>query len=143
MNILKIIILLSTLCLSLYAKDHIALVKQINGSVTIMHDKNSKKAFIGQKLYEKDVILTGSNGKIGISFNDGSTINLGKNSFLSIEDFTFKPLENDFKFTLNLKKGIGVFKSGKIGKLAPDSFKMKFPQGIIGIRGTKFLIDAG
>jgi hypothetical protein len=31
--------------------------------------------------------------------------------------------------------------TGKIGKLAPQNFAFQIPQGTIGIRGTKFIVD--
>jgi len=43
---------------------------------------------------------------------------------------------------LDLKKGKAVFSSGKIGKLSPKSVKFRIPTGVIGIRGTKFAVEA-
>jgi len=43
---------------------------------------------------------------------------------------------------VTLPKGTIVFESGKIGKLAPEKVTIKVPQGIIGIRGTKFIVEA-
>lgn len=127
--------------IDLMANEHIAIVKEIKGDVSTKHLAKLEKSFLGEKLYQKDIITTGKDGTVSIVFNDGSVLNLASNSLLSIDDFVFEPAKNDFNFNLNLKKGKGVFESGKIGKLAPDSFQMKFPQGIVGIRGTKFLIE--
>ncbi len=119
----------------------VAMVKKVNGDVSVKRANVFVKSTLGQKLYENDVILTGKNGNIGIVFNDGSILNLSEGSVIKIENFIFKPVQKDFKFSLNMTKGKGVFESGKIGKLSPKSFKMKFPDGVVGIRGTKFLLE--
>ena len=46
-----------------------------------------------------------------------------------------------YKVDLELKKGKAMFSSGKIGKLSPKSFKLRIPEGAIGIRGTKFVVE--
>lgn len=141
MKSIRVIFVLLVFCLSVVAKEHIALAKEVKGDVKVRHEKQIKSVQSGDKLFINDVIITGHDGTIFITFNDGSTLNLGKKSFLTIDNFVFEPLEENYDFKLNLKKGVGVFKSGKIGKLAPKSFNMKIPQGVIGIRGTKFLVD--
>lgn len=127
--------------LPLFANEYIALAKKVQGDVKVQHLKEIQTIKSGHKLFSKDVIITGENSEVFITFNDGSTMNLGKNSYLKIDNFVFEPIEEKYDFSLNLKKGVGVFESGKIGKLAPKSFSMKIPQGVIGIRGTKFLVD--
>ena len=34
-----------------------------------------------------------------------------------------------------------MFESGKVSEISPESFEFKIPDGIIGIRGTKFIIE--
>ncbi len=120
--------------------DYVAIAKKVSNNVQVKHNGTLIDIKEGHKFYSKDVVLT-NNGKVLISFNDGSLLNLSENSYLSIENYIFEPIEKKYDFKLNMKKGVGVFESGKIGKLSPESFSIKVPEGIIGIRGTKFLID--
>lgn len=124
-----------------FANENIAIVKFAQGDVHVKNSKGLVDIKIGHQLQEKDVIVTGKNSEVGVAFKDGSTLTLGANSYIVVENFVFNPLEKKFNFNLNLKKGRTVFESGKIGKLSPKSFHMKVPQGVIGIRGTKFLVD--
>lgn len=123
-----------------YSFAQVASIKSFSGDAFVKHNKTSSKLTLGAKLFKNDIIITKENGSVSIVFNDGSLLSLGENSFLTINEYIFKPLKNDFDFNLTLKSGTAVFESGKIGKLAPESFKMNFPKGIIGIRGTKFLL---
>lgn len=79
---------------------------------------------------------------MGISFNDGTRIAIGSKSILVIDNYLFAPSRKDFRFDLSLQKGTAVFESGKISKLAPEKVHFKVPQGVIGIRGTKFVVEA-
>lgn len=126
---------------SVFAKGYVALAEDVIGSVQVKQEKGSKSIKSGDKLFVNDVIITGKKSNVSIVFNDGSVLKLGEKSFLTIDNFVFEPLEKEYDFKLNLEKGVGVFESGKIGKLAPKSFNMKIPQGVIGIRGTKFIVD--
>ncbi len=130
-----------TLCVNSYAGELVAMVKKLDGDVSIKRMDNNIKSSLGQKLYEKDIVTTGKNGTVSIVFNDGSILNLTENSIIAIDNFVFKPATKDFNFALNMKKGKGIFESGKIGKISPESFKLKFPDGVVGIRGTKFLLE--
>lgn len=125
-----------------FASENIAMIKFAKGDVHVKNNQGSLHATAGYSLREKDIIITGKNSEASVAFRDGSVLTLGANSYILVENFVFNPLEKKFNFNLNLKKGTTVFESGKIGKLAPESFNMKIPQGVIGIRGTKFLVDA-
>ncbi|NLK67070.1 MAG: FecR domain-containing protein [Campylobacteraceae bacterium] len=123
----------------LFAED-IAVVKMVEGHPIVRRGNDTISVKVGDVLQEKDILITDSGSKIGAIFDDGSTITLGESSFLNIEAYKFSPIEEKYKFSLNLDKGQILFESGKIGDLAPESFELKIPDGAIGIRGTKFLV---
>lgn len=135
-------IILMLLFATFLSANSIAFVKNIIGDVKVKRNDSLQAVEIKEKLYEGDILITSSNSYVGIIFEDGSTITLGEKSYLSVEAFVFKPIEEEFKFNLELKKGRVVFESGKISKLAPDKFEFKIPEGVIGIRGTKFIVEA-
>lgn len=128
-------------CGSVFANDGIAIVKQVEGSVTVKRAGEALPVAQGDRLLEGDILITGGDGHIGVIFHDGSILSLGEKSFLRVENFVFKPIESEFKFHLDLKKGTALFESGKIGALSPEDFSFKVPEGTIGIRGTKFLVE--
>lgn len=136
-----LIVLLLGLLGAASASDVIAFVKNVEGESILKRSGESFAIKKGMQLFEQDIVDTGSNGKVGLSFNDGTGIALGVKSVLVIDRYLFDPAQKKFAFDIELKKGVGVFESGKIGKLAPEKVNFKVRQGVIGIRGTKFLVE--
>ncbi len=118
----------------------IAVVKEVKGTVIAKTAHDVIKLKAGDSLDEKMIIITKSNSLAVIIFKDNSVLNLGENSILNLQRFVFEPEKKKFVFNLFLKKGSLIFESGKIGDLAPESFEMRTPQGIVAIRGTKFAV---
>ena len=133
--------LVLTCVLSGQAQESVAFIKNVKGDVTVKRDNSAHHAQKGEKLFSHDVILTGEKGGTGLSFNDGTRISIGSKSILEIDDYLFAPSQKAFRFDLSLHKGSAVFESGKIGKLAPEKVSFKVPQGVVGIRGTKFVVE--
>lgn len=137
----KIFALVLTFALSAHAQESVAFIKSVKGDVLVKRDNGSHSAQKGEKLFSHDVIQTGEKGGTGLSFNDGTRISVGSKSILAIDDYLFAPSQKAFRFDLSLHKGSAVFESGKIGKLAPEKVSFKVPQGVVGIRGTKFVVE--
>lgn len=121
--------------------ESIAIVKTAKGNPIAKRDEKTLNLKIGDVLFNNDILITDASSKVGVIFDDGSSLTLGESSFLNIEEFNFKPIEEIYKFSLRLDKGKAMFESGKIGEISPDNFEFKIPDGIIGIRGTKFIIE--
>jgi hypothetical protein len=119
----------------------IAIIKNVQGLVKVKRSDQILKAQQSDNLQTGDILITGKDSQVGVIFHDGSVLSLEGNSFLRIKEFEFIPIENKFKFDLKLKKGTALFESGKIGTLSPENFSFEVPEGTIGIRGTKFLVE--
>ncbi|HHB94694.1 MAG TPA: hypothetical protein ENK88_06085 [Campylobacterales bacterium] len=137
---LKIIILFILLSYTIFAQN-VGIIKSISGIVNIKRDNKIITIQKGDKLNNKDIIITKANSSIGIIFDDGSRLSLGAKSIFKINKFIVKPDINKFIVDMELKKGKALFNSGKIGKLSPQSVKFRVPEGVIGIRGTEFLVE--
>jgi len=85
--------------------------------------------------------MSKAKSSIGITFDDGTRVSLGEKAIFVINNFKVEPTKKEYDVDLNLKKGKAVFSSGKIGKLSPKSVKFRIPEGVIGIRGTKFAVE--
>ena len=135
----KIIILL--LIISNYLFSGVAIVKKTTGKVLVKRNNIEVSVKAGSSLKIGDIVMTKSKSSAGIIFDDGSRLSLGEKAIVVIREFTVKPSTKEYAVDLDLKKGKAVFSSGKIGKLAPDALKFRIPEGIIGIRGTKFAVE--
>lgn len=137
---LRIFLILSLVFSFLFSQD-VAIVKTVSGEVFAKRDNAMISLQVGNQLQVADTLITKTNSSIGVIFHDGTILSLGENSILTIEQFLFKPLEKEFKFDIDFKKGLAGFESGKIGKLSPESVKFRIPEGTVGIRGTKFYVE--
>ena len=71
-----------------------------------------------------------------------ATISLGPETEFSIDEYAYVPAKNKLKFGSRITKGSLNYISGIIAKLQPDAVTVTTPSGIIGIRGTKFVVKA-
>lgn len=81
-------------------------------------------------------IVTASNGRVRLRFTDGTLITIGSDSSFAVEAFRDDPADADASFSLER----GVFRAitGQIGKIAPERFRLRTHNAVIGIRGTDF-----
>lgn len=138
----KYVAVLMIMMATSWASDVVAFVKNVQGDAVLKRDTTSQPAQKGEQLFRRDIIQTGATGTMGLSFNDGTRVAVGPKSILVIDDYAFDPSQKEFRFDLSLQKGTALFESGKISKLAPEKVRFQVPQGVIGIRGTKFLVEA-
>ncbi|CAA6827315.1 MAG: Unknown protein [uncultured Sulfurovum sp.] len=120
---------------------NVGIVKNIIGKVELQRAQKVLLLHKGSAVNNGDIIMTKSKSSIGITFDDGTRLSLGENAIFVINKFKVDPAKKEYDVDLNLKKGKAVFSSGKVGKLAPESVKFRIPEGIIGIRGTKFAVE--
>jgi hypothetical protein len=117
----------------------VAIVKKISGSATVVRQGQPIPATNGLEIWENDTLRTGSNGAIGIVFNDETFLSLGPESVLVIDEFVFDPKQGKFSIVIRMLKGTAAYLSGIISKVSPESVHFKTPTASIGIRGTKFV----
>lgn len=140
MQIKKLFILISLISSTLYS--NVGMVKTLTGKAEVKRAKKIVLLKEGSLLENGDILFTKTESSIGITFDDGTRVSLGSKAIFVINKFIVKPDEKKYNVDLELKKGKAVFSSGKIGKLAPKSVKFRIPTGVIGIRGTKFAVEA-
>ena len=135
----RVLLLIGLISNILFA--NVAIVKTLSGKVEVKRAKKIISLKVGSMLENGDIIMSKSKSSIGISFSDGSLLSLGEKAIFIIKKFKVKPEKKEYDVDLDLKKGKAIFTSGKVGKLAPKSVKFRVPEGIIGIRGTKFAVE--
>ncbi len=139
-KIVTAIIMFSFFSIALFANP-VATIKSAEGDVKAVRGGESIALKKSDKLLQGDVIETAADSSAGIIFNDGTALSIGPKSLISIDSYVFEPTQQQYDFKLNMKKGLANFESGKIGKLAPEAVEFKIPDGVIGIRGTKFFVE--
>jgi hypothetical protein len=121
---------------------HVALFKNVSGTMKIVRQDQSLDAVSGMTLFTTDKVVSGPNSTAGIVFKDGTLVTVGASSEIEIRDYAFETKDSNYKFAMYLAKGTAVYSSGKIGKLAPEAVKIDTPTTTVGVRGTRFIITA-
>lgn len=122
---------------------HVALVKGVAGSVSIVQADATRAAETGTQLRVSDRIVTAPGATASIVFRDGTMLTLGGGADVHVRDYVFEPKAGRYTFSLYMNQGSAIYESGKIGRLAPEAVKVETPQATVGVRGTRFLIEAG
>lgn len=91
-------------------------------------------AKIGDLIYLGDVVSTGSDGRVGIAFTDGTAFDLSPNARMVMTEFVYDPNGKSNSSLLSLTKGTFTFVAGKIAK--SGDMKVDTPVATMGIRGT-------
>jgi hypothetical protein len=134
MNI-RLFFILIIFSISLFA--NIATVVDSVGKSHLIRDGKSIKVVQKQQLKEHDTIKTGKNAKVKIFFKDNTAVSLGQNTIFHIDTYLFTG-KKDSQIKFRVLKGFFKTVTGKIGKVAPNRFKLQTKNATIGIRGTVF-----
>jgi hypothetical protein len=121
--------------------DVIGHIQTLKGQVSIVRGAQLQPGTAGSVLHRGDLIRTAKPGAVSIVMTDDTTISLGPNSELSLQEYAFDPKDGHFSLVMKMAKGTFSYLSGLIAKLAPDSVKLLIPDATIAVRGTKLLVD--
>jgi hypothetical protein len=119
------------------------IVKVADGQVSIERNGGVLAAAPGSDVHAGDVLVTGANGRCGVTFRDNSLLSLGANSRFAVDGFRFDATTHDGGFEATLERGKLAIVSGKLAKHSPDAMKLRTPSSILGVRGTEFVVEVG
>jgi|TARA_Y100000031_G_scaffold149757_2_gene188126 hypothetical protein len=118
--------------------ESIGQIAAFQGTVTITRTDGTKvPAADGTPIFQGDLVETGADGAIGITFADDSTFSLAEAGSLVIDEMVYDPGTQQGKSALNVATGVFTFVSGQIAKTGVDAMVIKTPVALIGIRGTE------
>ncbi len=137
------------LCLTLaalpwaYAGEPIGQVKTLDGAAHIERAGERLPARIGAMVYASDVIHTGPEGTLGITFVDDSRFSAGPKTRLALDRFRFDSTTHEGEFHSRVDRGTLTVVSGKLVEQRPEAMTVRTPSAILGVRGTAFLVKVG
>ena len=89
---------------------------------------------VGDLVYRGDVVQTGTDGRVGINFTDGTSFNLSSNARMALNEFVYEPDGKSNSTLFSLSKGTFTFVAGKVAKTG--DMKIDTPVATVGVRGT-------
>jgi hypothetical protein len=115
-------------------------VKIVAGTAYVVHEKREIPAKVGDIVYETDSLITGSDGRVGVTLRDETRIALGPRSEVRVDRFLYSPADGQLAFVLSVVRGLATYVSGRIAKLSPDAVRLETPSAIVGVRGTRIAV---
>ena len=97
---------------------------------------------LGRALVPADRLETGPKGSASVVMRDGTTLTLGPDSAMRLDQFAFDATTQQGNFLLDLLQGSVRVVTGLLAKVNPDVFKVRTPTSVVGVRGTDFIVDA-
>ncbi len=115
-------------------------VKTLSGSALLTRAGQPEPVVPGMNILSGDHFATAADGSLGLTLRDDTTLSLGPNARLTLDNFIFDPAADKLGFAAKLHRGTFAVLTGQIARLAPDRTKITTPSANIGIRGTKFVV---
>src|SRR6056297_1878058 len=109
----------------------VARVQRVDGTVVELE--------IGTKVYQNDVVITDTGGKVSITFVDGTMFTLASGSRMVLDELVYAEGADDNSAAFSLVEGSFVFIAGQVAK--SGDMDVTTPSATMGIRGTTVLVD--
>lgn len=116
-------------------------IKSVTGTVSVVRGAATTPAVTGQALQVSDVLKTGADGRIGITFVDNSRFAVGPNSNIALSQFEFDDTTHAGKSLTTVNRGALAIVSGQIAKENKDAMRVRTPTSLLAARGTRFVVE--
>ncbi|MEJ2793547.1 FecR domain-containing protein [Iodobacter sp. LRB] len=122
------------------AETPIAYVKNVSGEASVTTGGKVVKAEVGTAIMQGSVLKTGAKSSMGLTFKDETIMSFGPDTQLTVDEYLYAPAQGKLSLVSMMARGTMNYVSGVIAKLQPDAVAIKTPAGIIGVRGTQFVV---
>ena len=118
----------------------IGYVKTTTPKAYLLEHQQEQQAAIGSPIHIGTVIKTDAQGTLGLALKDDTLLSFGPDTEFEMLSYDYQPEAEHLKLDMSLIKGSLQYISGVIAKLKPAAVSLKTPSGIIGVRGTRFVV---
>jgi hypothetical protein len=123
------------------ASSEIARIKQSSGTAAVVRGQQQLRPAPGLQLLPGDRLVTGKDGRMSLTFIDNTRFAVGPNSRISVSEFRYDRTRQKGTFVTQVDRGSLAVVSGKIAKSDRDAMKVRTPNTLLGVRGTKFIVE--
>lgn len=138
-----VIALLALMLVAEPAWAEIGRIKRAVGVASVQRGKQKLPATPGLVVEEGDVLVTGKDGRISLTFTDNTRFSAGPSSRIAVSEYKFDRTAQIGSFVTSVDRGSLAVVSGQIAKSGKDAMKVRTPTSLLGVRGTRFVVNAG
>lgn len=111
----------------------------VNPAAQARGSGGSRTIVIGQSIAHRERVQTTSAGSVQLLFLDKSSMTIGPNSDLAIDEYVYDPNTNTGKMAATLSKGVMRFVGGQISHAG--NAQISTPNAVIGVRGAVAIVS--
>ena len=137
----SLLLALSVVLAATPAYAEIARVKSASGIAAIQRGTARIPAATGAELQAGDLLVTGKDGRISLTFVDNTRFAVGPNSRIAVSKFEYDRTRQQGSFITSVDRGSLAVVSGKIAKSGRDAMQVRTPNSLLGVRGTRFIVE--
>ena len=123
-----------------YANDQVGQVATLQGIATVTRGNAAPSGLnVSDAIYKKDVLQTGANSSLGVTFDDETTFSLTANARIVVNEFIYEEGGKGNTAVFNIARGTVAFIASQVAKTG--DMKISTPITTLGIRGTTGVVD--
>jgi hypothetical protein len=119
--------------------DAIGKIEKVVGDVSVVRNGVTVALHVGDAVFKSDVVQAGASASCGISFPDGTVLNLVANTRMALNDYAYDANSNANGALFTLVEGTFAFVAGKVAH--SGDMKIATPVATMGIRGTTGVVQ--
>ena len=114
-------------------------VATLSGSASVTRSNETTPLKPKDDIYLNDIVQTGENSALGITFVDATTFNLKANTQITIDNYVYQDGGKQNAGVFDVAKGTAAFVAAAVAKTG--DMKITTPTATLGIRGTTGLVE--
>ncbi|WP_029659539.1 MULTISPECIES: FecR family protein [unclassified Afipia] len=114
-------------------------VATLKGTATVTRNGMTGPLKLQDDIFKGDVLQTGKNSTLGVTFSDDTTLNLSASSRVAVDNFVYQEGAKDNAALLNVTRGTMAFVAAAVAKTG--DMKIETPTATLGIRGTTGVVE--
>ena len=111
----------------------------MTGKASVIRNDKTTPLRVKDDIYLNDVVQTGANSALGITFVDATTFNLKANTKITIDNYVYEDGGKSNAAIFDVAKGTAAFVAAAVAKTG--DMKITTPTATLGIRGTTGLVE--
>lgn len=114
-------------------------VATVTGKASVIRNDKTTPLKVKDDIYLNDIVQTGANSALGITFVDATTFNLKANTKITIDNYVYEDGGKSNAAVFDVAKGTAAFVAAAVAKTG--DMKITTPTATLGIRGTTGLVE--
>ena len=98
---------------------------------------------VGMDVNANDILRTFDDGRLTVTFVDDTSIALGPETLVKIDEYLFDLSTYEGVFEATLEDGTLAIQSGRLRTEGDPQIRIRTKQSVLGVQGTRAILDAG